>query len=42
MYKKCLKHICDKHSNKSNQSFLTKKVEKKENEIDLINKLYSK
>ena len=42
MYKKFLKDIYNQSSNKSNQPFLTRKVDKKQEDIDLINLLYSK
>ena len=42
MYKKFLKEICNQSSNKTNNPFLTRKVDKKQEDIDLINLLYSK
>lgn len=42
MYKKFLKDICNQSSNKTNHPFLTRKVDKKQEDIDLINLLYSK
>ena len=41
MYKKFLKEICNQSSNKTNNPFLTRKVDKKQEDIDLINLLYS-
>ena len=42
MYKQFLKEICNQSSNKTNNPFLTRKVDKKQEDIDLINLLYSK
>ena len=42
MYKKFLKDICNQSSNKTNHPFLTRNIDKKQEDIDLINLLYSK